>query len=64
MGKKQMKEELSFIQNGLLMKIISFNRKKMVADLKCYKEDKFIKDSKINFAQLPKRIKIILNPKK
>ncbi len=61
----KLNHNLSFEQNGLTMKIIYFNKKKMNVDVDCYdKNDKFIKKMNIVFAQIPKKLKLILNPKK
>ncbi len=60
-----MENNLSFIYNDLTAKIISFNKQKGKVDVNCYdKNDKFIKKESIVFAQLPKKLKSILNPKK
>lgn len=60
-----MKQNLSFEHNGMNMKITFFNTKNMSADVDCFdKKDNFIKKSNIVFAQLPKKLKAILNPKR
>ena len=60
-----MKEKQTFEHNGMIMKITFFNQKNMSVDVECYdKNDNFIKKSNIVFAQLPKKLKANLNPKK
>ena len=57
-------ENLTIEHNGLKCKIIHFNKEKMIVDLNCFdKHNKFLKKTQIVFAQLPKKIKNILNPK-
>ncbi len=60
-----MEKNLSFEHNGMTMKIVFFNQNKMSVDVNCFdKDDNFIKKANIVFAQLPKKLKAILNPKK
>ena len=57
-------KNITLEHNDLKCKIIYFNKKKMTVDVNCFdKENKFIKTTQIVFAQLPKKIKNILNPK-
>ncbi len=58
-------QNLSFEQNGMNLKIISFNKKNMTVDVNCYdKSDKFIKKMNIVYAQIPKKLKAILKSNK
>ena len=60
-----MDKNLSFEHNGYLAKIVFFNQKNMSVDVNYIdKNDKFIKKGNVVFAQLPKKLKTILNPKK
>ena len=63
-NKMNTQKNLIFIHNNLTTKIISFNRLNMSVDVNCYdKNNNFIKKENIVFAQLPKKIKKLLNPK-
>ncbi len=60
-----MNKNLSFEHNGHLAKIIFFNQKTMSVDVNYFdKNNKFIKKGNVVFAQLPKKLKVILNPKR
>ena len=55
---------ITFEHNGLTLKIIHFNKSKMLVDVNCFdKNNNYIKKTQIVFAQLPKKIKHKLNPK-
>ncbi|QKF59459.1 hypothetical protein [Aliarcobacter lanthieri] len=56
-------ENLTFIQKDETIKLLNFNQNSMSLDIAIFKNDKFIKNSKIVFAHLPKKLKAKLNPK-
>ncbi len=51
---------LEYEQQNQIYKIISFNRSTLIANVGIYENDKFIKNQKIPFAQIPKKIKKLL----
>ena len=58
-------KNLSFEYNNFTAKIISVNKQNMSVEVNCYdKNNKFIKSTNVVFAQLPKKIKSLINPKK
>ncbi len=57
-------QNLSFEQNNMLLKLITFKLYNMSIDVNCYKDDKFIKNMNIPFAQIPKKLKSILKSNK
>ncbi len=60
-----MDKNLSFEHNGQIARIVFFNQKNMSVDINYVdKNDKFIKKGNVVFAQLPKKLKSILNPKR
>ncbi len=60
-----MDKNLSFEHNNHLAKIIFFNQKNMSVDVNYFdKNNQFIKKGNVVFAQLPKKLKAILNPKR
>jgi len=60
-----MENNLSFEQNGMVLKIIYFNKKNMSVDVNCYdKNNKFIKKMNVVYAQIPKKLKAILKSNK
>lgn len=56
-------ENLSFIQKDETIKLLSFNQNSMTLEVAIFKDEKFIKNSKIAFAHIPKKLKAKLNPK-
>ncbi len=55
---------LSFERNNEILKITHFNKKNMIVEVDCFdKNNTFIKKDKVVFAQIPKKLKTILNPK-
>ena len=57
-------QEITFEQDGKTYKINHLDQKSMTVQLQIYEKGEFIKDDKLPFAHLPKKIKKILNPKK
>ncbi len=57
-------QKIKYEQDNKLYKIISFDSKKMIITVDIYEQEKFLKQEKLPFAHLPKKIKKILNPKK
>ncbi|WP_198306236.1 malate dehydrogenase [Arcobacter vandammei] len=55
---------LEFIQKDETIKLLSFNKQKMSLEIAIFKNDKFIKNSSMVFAHLPKTLKASLNPKR
>ncbi|MEA1915370.1 MAG: malate dehydrogenase [Campylobacterota bacterium] len=53
---------LQYEQRNQLFKIISYNPTSMMVEVGIYEKETFIKTQKIPFAQVPKKIKKILNP--
>ncbi len=56
-------KELSFKREAYTYKLEFFKSSNMSIDTLCYKDDKFIRKENIPFAQLPKQLKKIINPK-
>jgi hypothetical protein len=54
------KNNLQYEQQNQIYKIINYNTSTMIAQIGIYEKDKFIKNQKIPFAQLPKKIKKLL----
>ena len=56
-------QNLEFIQKDETIKLLSFNTLKMSLEIAIFKNNKFIKNSSMVFAHLPKSLKAKLNPK-
>ncbi|AYJ80185.1 malate dehydrogenase [Aliarcobacter cryaerophilus ATCC 43158] len=56
-------QNLEFIQKDEKIKLLSFNTQKMSLEISIFKNDKFVKNSSMVFAHLPKSLKAKLNPK-
>lgn len=56
-------QNLEFIQKDETIKLLSFNTQKMSLEISIFKNDKFVKNSSMVFAHLPKSLKAKLNPK-
>lgn len=54
---------LSFTQKDETIKLLNFNQNSMSLDIAIFKNEVFIKNSKMVFAHLPKKLKSKLNPK-
>lgn len=56
-------KNLSFLQKDETIKLLNFNPNSMSLDISIFKDETFIKNSKMVFAHLPKKLKEKLNPK-
>ena len=56
-------QNLEVIQKDETIKQLSFNTQKMSLEISIFKNDKFVKNSSMVFAHLPKSLKAKLNPK-
>lgn len=56
-------ENLTFIQKDETIKLLNFNQNNMFLEIAIFKDGKFVKNSKIAFAHIPKKLKAKLNPK-
>ncbi len=56
------KENLFFEERNQTIKLLSFKTQTMSLDIAIYEKDKFIKNSTMVFAHLPKKLKARLNP--
>lgn len=56
------KENLFFEERNQTIKLLSFKTQTMSLDIAIYEKDKFIKNSTMVFAHLPKKLKLKLNP--
>lgn len=56
-------QNLEFSQKDETIKLLNFNKEKMSLDIAIFKNKKFIKNSSMVFAHLPKNLKAKLNPK-
>lgn len=56
------KENLSFEERNQTIKLLNFKPETMNLDIAIYEKEKFIKNSTMVFAHLPKKLKAKLNP--
>ena len=56
------KENLFFEERNQTIKLLSFKNQTMSLDIAIYEKEKFIKNSTMVFAHLPKKLKHKLNP--
>ena len=56
------KENLFFEERNQTIKLLSFKTQTMSLDIAIYEKEKFIKNSTMVFAHLPKKLKVKLNP--
>lgn len=56
------KENLSFEERNQTIKLLNFKTQTMSLDIAIFEKDKFIKNSSMVFAHLPKKLKAKLNP--
>jgi len=56
------KENLTFEERNQTIKLLCFKTETMSLDIAIYEKDKFIKNSTMVFAHLPKKLKAKLNP--
>ena len=56
------KENLSFEERSQTVKLLNFKPETMSLDIAIYEKEKFIKNSTMVFAHLPKKLKAKLNP--
>ena len=56
------KRNLFFEERNQTIKILSFKTQTMCLDIAIYEKEKFIKNSTMVFAHLPKKLKAVLNP--
>ena len=56
------KENLSFEERNQTVKLLNFKIDSMILDIAIYEKEKFIKNSTMVFAHLPKKLKAKLNP--
>lgn len=57
------KENLSFEERNQIIKLLNFRTDTMSLDVAIFEKEKFIKNSTMVFAHLPKKLKAKLNPK-
>lgn len=57
------KENLSFEERNQTIKLLNFRTDTMNLDIAIFEKEKFIKNSTMVFAHLPKKLKSKLNPK-
>lgn len=57
------KENLSFEERNQTIKLLNFRTDSMSLDIAIFEKEKFIKNSNMVFAHLPKKLKAKLNPK-
>ncbi len=58
------KENLFFEERNQTIKLLNFKIQAMSLDIAIYEKEKFIKNSTMVFAHLPKKLKAKLNPTK
>lgn len=58
-----MSENLMFEEREQTIKLLKFNKSTMNLDIAIFEKGEFIKNSKMVFAHLPKKLKAKLNPK-
>ena len=56
------KENLFFEERNQTIKLLNFKPEAMSLDIAIYEKEKFIKNSNMVFAHLPKKLKAKLNP--
>ena len=56
------KANLFFEERNQTIKLLSFKNQTMSLDIAIYEKEKFIKNSTMVFAHLPKKLKLKLNP--
>ena len=56
------KENLTFEERNQTIKLLNFKTDTMSLDIAIFEKDKFIKNSTMVFAHLPKKLKTKLNP--
>ena len=56
------KNDLQFEERNQTIKLLCFKTQTMSLDIAIYEKDKFIKNSTMVFAHLPKKLKAKLNP--
>ncbi|HJE02797.1 MAG TPA: malate dehydrogenase [Aliarcobacter thereius] len=54
---------ISYILNNETIKLLNFNPNSMILEVAIFNKDTFIRNSKVPFAHLPKKLKAKLNPK-
>ncbi len=57
------RENLSFEERNQTIKLLNFRTDTMSLDIAIFEKEKFIKNSTMVFAHLPKKLKAKLNPK-
>lgn len=55
-------KSIEYEQNNQTIKLVAFNKKNMTIDITIWEDGKYIKDSNIVFAHLPKSIKSKIKP--
>ena len=56
------KDNLSFEERNQTIKLLTFKIDNMTLDISIFEKGKFIKNSTMVFAHLPKKLKAVLNP--
>ena len=56
------KDNLSFEERNQTIKLLTFKINNMTLDISIFEKEKFIKNSTMVFAHLPKKLKTKLNP--
>ncbi len=55
-------KNIEYQENNQTIKLKTFNKKNMTIDITIYENGKYMKDSNIVFAHLPKSIKSLIKP--
>ncbi len=54
--------KFSFSENGFTFELLTLNKNKMTIDVAVFQNEKFVKNDKKPFAQIPKNLKSKINP--
>lgn len=55
-------KNITYIERGQTIKLLNFKKSNMTLDIAIFENEKFIKNSTIVFAHLPKSVKSIIKP--
>ncbi len=55
-------QNITYSENNQTIKLLKFKKSNMTLDIAIYENNKFIKNSNIVFAHLPKNIKSLIKP--
>ncbi|MFA7084610.1 MAG: malate dehydrogenase [Arcobacteraceae bacterium] len=53
---------LSYFENGFTFKLLLLKKDKMIIDVAIFKNNQFLKNDTKPFAQIPKNLKVKINP--